>query len=233
MPSVVETYIGQERRRNTPPPPSDEGLEALRAHREELLDQLAGIRNAERSEGRLHGHQMLGELKQTTDAIRSELQQRAEALASEVREYEQVGQSQTETERYRQAVTEQADIARELQELLPPVRSREDAPGAATERLRTQLAAYAESFDHPCAEGELARKLASQIGNGGTHIDLSQRYLTSDPVTASARHERALQNLNPFVRQAERLGCSVDGGEAITAKLADVQKMAVFHGAAL
>lgn len=230
MPGVIETYVGQERRRQAQFPASEEALDQLRAERDKLLDQLVSIRNGETVEGRRDGHKMLGDLRHITDALRAELEQRAATLAGEVREYEETAQSvtksQAETDRYRQALIKQAYVARELQELLPPLRAKDNEPTLERERLKAQVTTYGEGFRESCAERELARKLAAQINSGATEIDLSQRYLTSDPAVARARHERALKQLAPFVRKAEQLGCSVHAGEAIAASMKEAQRLA-------
>jgi hypothetical protein len=53
--------------------------------------------------------------------------------------------------------------------------------------LADRLTGYASVFRQPCAEACIATNFAAQIRAGNEHIDLSQRYETSDPVKAAVR----------------------------------------------
>jgi hypothetical protein len=81
--------------------------------------------------------------------------------------------------------------------------------------LADRLTGYASVFEQPCAEGCIATNFAAQIRAGNEHIDLSQRYETTDPVKAAVRHARALRNIEVLVQEAAQLGLSVDPGHAV------------------
>jgi hypothetical protein len=81
--------------------------------------------------------------------------------------------------------------------------------------LADRLTGYASVFEQPCAEACIATNFAAQIRAGNEHIDLTQRYETSDPVKAAVRHARALRNIEVLVQEAAQLGLSVDPGHAV------------------
>ncbi len=65
------------------------------------------------------------------------------------------------------------------------------------------------------AETAIALNLANQLEAGAKTIDLSQRYATDDPAAAQARHERALENLAPVLREAEKQTDRLQHGQAL------------------
>jgi len=66
------------------------------------------------------------------------------------------------------------------------------------------------------AEAAIAESFRQQLTSGSKTINLSQRYATDDQAAAQARHEIALQNLQPLMEQTAQLaGYKVDRGAAI------------------
>jgi hypothetical protein len=65
------------------------------------------------------------------------------------------------------------------------------------------------------AETAIALNLANQLEAGAKTIDLSQRYATDDPVAAQARHQKALENLAPVLREAEKQTDRLQHGQAL------------------
>ncbi len=70
-------------------------------------------------------------------------------------------------------------------------------------------------YKYVSAEAAIAANLANQLEAGATKIDLSQRYATDDQAKAQARHEAALQNLAPVLREAEKQTEKLSHGQAI------------------
>ncbi len=94
--------------------------------------------------------------------------------------------------------------------------------------LADRLTGYASVFEQPCAEACIATNFAAQIRAGNEHIDLSQRYETSDPVKAAIRHARALRNIEVLVQEAAQLGLSVDPGHAVAVTV-NTNRLALQH----
>jgi hypothetical protein len=94
--------------------------------------------------------------------------------------------------------------------------------------LANRLTGYASVFEQPCAEACIAANFAAQIRAGNEHIDLTQRYETSDPVKAAVRHARALRNIEVLVQAAAHLGLSVDPGHAVAVTIAS-NRLALQH----
>ena len=94
--------------------------------------------------------------------------------------------------------------------------------------LADRLTGYASVFEQPCAEACIATNFAAQIRAGNEHIDLTQRYETTDPVKAAVRHARALRNMQVLVEEAAQLGLSVDPGHAIAVTI-NTNRLALQH----
>lgn len=94
--------------------------------------------------------------------------------------------------------------------------------------LADRLTGYASVFEQPCAEACIATSFAAQIRAGNEHIDLSQRYETTDPVKAAVRHARALRNIEVLVQEAAQLGLSVDPGHAVAVTI-NTNRLALQH----
>jgi hypothetical protein len=94
--------------------------------------------------------------------------------------------------------------------------------------LADRLTGYASVFEQPCAEACIATNFAAQVRAGNEHIDLSQRYETSDPVKAAVRHARALRNIEVLVQEAAQLGLSVDPGHAVAVTI-NTNRLALQH----
>ena len=94
--------------------------------------------------------------------------------------------------------------------------------------LADRLTGYANVFEQPCAEACIATNFAAQIRAGNEHIDLTQRYETTDPVKAAVRHARALRNMEVLVQEAVQLGHSVDPGHAIAVTI-NTNRLALQH----
>jgi len=94
--------------------------------------------------------------------------------------------------------------------------------------LADRLTGYASVFEQPCAEACIATNFAAQIRAGNEHIDLSQRYETTDPVKAAVRHARALRNIEVLVQEAAQLGLSVDPGDAVAVTV-NTNRLALQH----
>jgi hypothetical protein len=94
--------------------------------------------------------------------------------------------------------------------------------------LADRLTGYASVFEQPCAEACIATNFATQIRAGNEHIDLSQRYETTDPVKAAVRHARALRNIEVLVQEAAQLGLSVDPGHAVAVTI-NTNRLALQH----
>ena len=94
--------------------------------------------------------------------------------------------------------------------------------------LADRLTGYASVFEQPCAEACIATNFAAQIRAGNEHIDLTQRYETTDPVKAGVRHARALRNMQVLVEEAAQVGLSVDPGHAIAVTI-NTNRLALQH----
>ena len=70
-------------------------------------------------------------------------------------------------------------------------------------------------YKYISAEAAIAANLANQMEAGAKKIDLSQRYATDDQAKAQDRHEEALQNLAPVLREAEKQTEKLSHGQAI------------------
>jgi hypothetical protein len=94
--------------------------------------------------------------------------------------------------------------------------------------LADRLTGYASVFEQPCAEACIASNFAAQNRAGNEHIDLTQRYETTDPVKAAVRHARALRNIEVLVQEATQLGLSVNPGHAIAVTI-ESNRLALQH----
>ncbi|HEX3682129.1 MAG TPA: hypothetical protein VHU83_06255 [Bryobacteraceae bacterium] len=94
--------------------------------------------------------------------------------------------------------------------------------------LADRLTGYASVFEQPCAEACVATNFAAQIRAGNEHIDLTQRYETTDPLKAAVRHARALRNIEVLVQEAAQLGLTVNPGHAIAVTI-NTNRLAVQH----
>lgn len=94
--------------------------------------------------------------------------------------------------------------------------------------LADRLTGYANVFEQPCAEACIATNFAAQIRAGNEHIDLTQRYETTDPVKAAVRHARALRNIEVLVQEAAQFGLSVDPGHAVAVTI-ESNRLALQH----
>jgi hypothetical protein len=86
-------------------------------------------------------------------------------------------------------------------------------------QIASELGEYAAQqapLPYVNAEAAIAQNFRAQITSGRKTIDLSQRYATDDQSAAQARHERALDNLRPLIRETARMaGYKVMRGAAI------------------
>jgi hypothetical protein len=90
---------------------------------------------------------------------------------------------------------------------------------SAVAEIASELGDYASHqtpLPYVNAEAAIATNFLRQLTSGRKTIDLSQRYATDDPTLAQERHEKALENLQPLIREASRLdGYTVQRGTAI------------------
>lgn len=91
-------------------------------------------------------------------------------------------------------------------------------------KLREYSSGLGEEVTH--AEQLITTRLATEIEAQDFRINLSQRYDTADQTVASQRHEKAIQNLEPLIQEAEELGYSINRGNAITGRLQQAEKIA-------
>jgi hypothetical protein len=105
---------------------------------------------------------------------------------------------------------------------LPSLETVMEEAGKQAERvaeIAAELGEYA-SLQAPLpyvnAEAALAESFRQQLATGSKTINLSQRYATDDQALAQQRHEKALENLMPLIREAAALeGYTVQRGTAI------------------
>ena len=87
------------------------------------------------------------------------------------------------------------------------------------EEIASELKEYASQqapLPYVNAEAAIAESFRQQLASGSRNINLSQRYATEDQALAQERHERALENLMPLIRETAGLeGYSVQRGAAI------------------
>jgi hypothetical protein len=117
----------------------------------------------------------------------------------------------TEAEYHQQALERVAEIAAELGEY-----ASQQAP-----------------LPYVNAEAAIAESFRQQLASGSQNINLSQRYATEDQALAQERHERALENLMPLIRETAGLeGYSVQRGAAIAEGLVqrEVPAISQRHG---
>lgn len=117
----------------------------------------------------------------------------------------------TEAEYYQQALERVAEIASELGEY-----ASQQAP-----------------LPYVNAEAAIAESFRQQLASGSRNINLSQRYATEDQALAQERHERALENLMPLIRETAGLeGYIVQRGAAIAEGLVqrEVPAISQRHG---
>jgi hypothetical protein len=117
----------------------------------------------------------------------------------------------SEAEYYQQALERVAEIASELGEY-----ASQQAP-----------------LPYVNAEAAIAESFRQQLASGSKNINLSQRYATEDQALAQERHERALENLMPLIRETAGLeGYSVQRGAAIAEGLVqrEVPAISQRHG---
>jgi hypothetical protein len=94
-----------------------------------------------------------------------------------------------------------------------------------------QYAALQAPLPYVNAEAAIAQNFLTQLTSGRKTIDLSQRYATDDQSAAQARHEKALENLRPLIREAARMeGYKVVRGAAIADGLRQSEVLALRHG---
>jgi hypothetical protein len=107
---------------------------------------------------------------------------------------------------------------------------RERKPGV---KLVEELTGYAnkqEALPYVQAESHMAQSMAQQIASGSKSIDLSQRYATGDQSAAKERHEKAVQNLMPLLREAARNGYTITYGQAIAQGFRQKEVLAISNG---
>ncbi len=80
------------------------------------------------------------------------------------------------------------------------------------------------------AEAAIAANLANQLESGAKTIDLSQRYATSDTNAAEKRHQKALKNLEPALREVAKQGQAIQPGQAIAHGVRNQEVLAVNTG---
>ena len=117
----------------------------------------------------------------------------------------------TEAEYHQQALERVAEIASELGEY-----ASQQAP-----------------LPYVNAEAAIAESFRQQLASGSRNINLSQRYATEDQALAQERHERALENLMPLIRETAGLeGYIVQRGAAIAEGLVqrEVPAISQRHG---
>lgn len=117
----------------------------------------------------------------------------------------------TEAEYHQQALERVAEIAAELGEY-----ASQQAP-----------------LPYVNAEAAIAESFRQQLASGSRNINLSQRYATEDQALAQERHERALENLMPLIRETAGLeGYIVQRGAAIAEGLVqrEVPAISQRHG---
>jgi hypothetical protein len=102
---------------------------------------------------------------------------------------------------------------------------------SAVAEIAAELSDYASHqtpLPYVNAEAAIATNFLQQLTNGSKTIDLSQRYATDDPMLAQERHEKALENLRPLIREASRLdGYTVQRGTAIANGLVEREVPAI------
>jgi hypothetical protein len=92
----------------------------------------------------------------------------------------------------------------------------------------TDYASHQTPLPYVNAEAAIATNFLQQLTSGSKTIDLSQRYATDDPTLAQERHEKALENLRPLIREASRLdGFTVQRGTAIANGLIESEVLAI------
>jgi hypothetical protein len=100
----------------------------------------------------------------------------------------------------------------------------------AADRLVSELNEYVVAqgpLPYTQAESEMARTLARQIMGGSKEIDLSQHYATDDSAVAAERHQQALYNLMPLIRDAARNGYQIEFGQAATQSIKQKEVLAI------
>ena len=94
----------------------------------------------------------------------------------------------------------------------------------------SEYAAQQAPLPYVNAEAAIAQNFLAQLTSGRKTIDLSQRYATDDQSLAQARHEKALENLRPLIRETARMdGYKVLRGAAIADGLTQREVLAVRH----
>jgi len=102
--------------------------------------------------------------------------------------------------------------------------------------IASELGEYASQqapLPYVNAEAAIAESFRQQLASGSRNINLSQRYATEDQALAQERHERALENLMPLIRETAGLeGYSVQRGAAIAEGLVqrEVPAISQRHG---
>ena len=103
----------------------------------------------------------------------------------------------------------------------------------AADRLVSELNEYVVAqgpLPYAQAESEMARTLARHIMGGAKEINLSQHYATDDSAVASDRHQKALHNLMPLIRDAARHGYQIEFGQAATQSIKQREVLAISNG---
>lgn len=93
---------------------------------------------------------------------------------------------------------------------------REQKPAMQIASGLCEYAAQQAPLPYVNAEAAIAQNFLAQITSGRRTIDLTQRYATDDQKAAQERHEKALANLRPLIRETARMeGYRVMRGAAI------------------
>lgn len=108
----------------------------------------------------------------------------------------------------------------QLKERQPPAQKQGYSRDDLVRQLRDFSKKKAEEqkqrgYKYVSAEAAISTNLANQIEAGVKTIDLSQHYATDDPAKAQERHQKALENLAPVLREAEKQGQALSYGQGI------------------
>ncbi len=89
-------------------------------------------------------------------------------------------------------------------------------------QLRAKADAACSEVEYVPGEAAIARNLANQLEAGVKKINLSQNYGTTNQAEADERHRSAIENLGPFLKEAQKMTDRLDYGQAIAAGQKDV-----------
>jgi hypothetical protein len=100
-------------------------------------------------------------------------------------------------------------------------------------QIASELGRYAAlqaPLSYVNTEAAIAQSFLALLTSGRKTIDLSQRYATDDQSAAQQRHEKALENLRPLIRETARIGgYKVMRGAALADGLKHREVLALRH----